>query len=284
MVSLYKELLVETEYIISTDLDGTLLDHHTYRFHKAAPALEYCDDQNVPIVFNTSKTYSETEALCKRTNNNHPFIIENGSALYIPKGYFSKELDSNIERFDAGNYWLYKFGLNRSEILSRLITFSQTKSYKYHGFSTMNSRELTQLTSLSLEQALSAQERQFSEPLHWLDSDEHLADFKKHLQLFGLNVIKGGRFVHVLGQSNKAKPLRYLKELYKLNNNSQQTLIALGDSDNDKDMLSYADIAIVIESPAHNNPVLETHPHLIRSRYQGPSGWNDSILTLLQKN
>ena len=31
-------------------------------------------------------------------------------------------------------------------------------------------------------------------------------------------------------------------------------------------------------------PVIEKHPHLIRSRYQGPDGWNDSILTLLQEN
>lgn len=275
---------MENQYIISTDLDGTLLDHHTYRFNKAMPALEYCDNAQVPIIFNTSKTFIETERLCKTLNNNHPFIIENGSALYIPKDYFAKEVECKVPRFDAGAYWLYKFGLNRSEILSRLTTFNAQHSYKYRGFNAMSARELCQVTGLNLDQAASAQERQFSEPLYWQDKDDNLKTFVKHLQLYGLNVIKGGRFVHVLGQSNKAKPLTFLKEMYELNSDNQQTLIALGDSDNDRDMLSCADIAVVIASPVHENPVIEKHPHLIRSRYQGPDGWNDSILTLLQEN
>ncbi|WP_169303010.1 HAD-IIB family hydrolase [Thalassotalea mangrovi] len=275
---------MEKDYIIATDLDGTLLDHHTYRFNKAMPALEYCDNAQVPIIFNTSKTFAETERLCKTLNNNHPFIIENGSALYVPKHYFARELEVNIPRFDAGAYWLYKFGLNRSEILSRLTTFKAQHTYQYWGFNSMSNRDLCRVTGLSLEQAASAQERQFSEPLLWQDKVEKLAAFVKHLQLFGLNVIKGGRFVHVLGQSNKAKPLTFLKEMYELNSDNQQTLIALGDSDNDKDMLNCADIAIVIASPVHENPIIEQHPHLIRSRYQGPDGWNDSILTLLQDN
>nr|WP_248289520.1 HAD-IIB family hydrolase [Thalassotalea sp. Y01] len=277
------DIIVDKHYIIATDLDGTLLDHSTYKFHKAVPALEYCQQQDVPIIFNTSKTFAETEHLCRVLDNSHPFIIENGSAMYIPKDYFAKELDSDIERFDAGAYWLYKFGLNRNEILSRLTRFAKTQRFQYQGFSTMTARELCRCTGLSLPKAAEAKERQFSEPLLWLDNSDNQALFAKHLKLLGLNVIKGGRFVHVLGQSDKAKPLEYLKRLYELNSGSEHTLIALGDSANDKAMLETADIAVVIESPAHQDPVIDIHPHLIRSRFQGPIGWNETVLDILQR-
>lgn len=269
-------------YIITTDLGGTLLDYNTYRFNKAAPALEYCDDIDVPIIFNTSKTFSETEKICKSLNNNHPFIIENGSALYIPKDYFKETIESNIPCFDAGEYWLYKFGLNRSEILSRLTTFNATHHYQYKKFSSYSPQDLSLFTGLNLNQMALAKERQFSEPLNWLDTSENFDSFQKHLELYGLNAVKGGRFVHVLGQCHKGKPLAFLKELFQLNLNNENILVALGDSDNDKDMFNCADIAIVIESPAHKSSIIEKHPHLIRSRYQGPIGWNDSVLTLLQ--
>ncbi|WP_371188304.1 HAD-IIB family hydrolase [Thalassotalea maritima] len=270
-----------SQYIIATDLDGTLLDHTTYKFHKAAPALEHCDKANIPVIFNTSKTFGETERLAKVLDNNHPFIIENGSALYVPKGYFAKELDSQVPRYDAGAYWLYKFGLNRSEILSRLTTFNSEHKFSFIGFSQMTTRELSRYTGLTLDQAAEAKERQFSEPLLWQDQPSRVERFAKHMQLFGINVIKGGRFVHLIGMVDKGKPLAYLKALYALND-CEKTLIALGDSDNDKAMLERADIAVVIQSPAHQNPVLDVHPRLIRSRYQGPVGWNDTILELLE--
>ncbi|MDN3653359.1 HAD-IIB family hydrolase [Thalassotalea ponticola] len=269
-------------YLISTDLDGTLLDHSTYKFHKAVPALEYCQQHRVPIVFNTSKTFSETAHLCKVLDNIHPFIIENGSALYLPKDYFSKSIETDVACFDAGEYWLYKFGLNRSEILSRLAASAQAKKFNYRGFSTMTTRELCRCTGLPLDKAAEAKERQFSEPLLWQDSAENLDLFTEHLQQLGLNVIKGGRFVHVLGQSDKAKPLQLLKQMYQINNDADYTVIALGDSANDKTMLQCADIAVVIESPAHQDPVIDVHPNLIRSRFQGPVGWNETVLDLLR--
>ncbi|WP_185962621.1 HAD-IIB family hydrolase [Thalassomonas sp. M1454] len=275
---------MDNKYIISTDLDGTLLDHNTYKYHKAAPALEYCDDMQIPIIFNTSKTFAETDKLRKQLNNNHPFIIENGAAVYIPKEYFDLPEQGSIPRFDAGEYWIYKFGINRSEILSRLTTLCASHPYKYKGFNSTSTRDLSRDTGLSLEQSAAAQERQFSEPVAWLDKKEKLSEFSKHLNLFGLNCIKGGRYSHVIGQTNKAKPLLFLKALYEQKHNVAQTLISLGDSPNDREMLECADIAVVIESPSHQDPVVSNHPHLIRSRFQGPLGWNESMLNILQVN
>ncbi|WP_068545850.1 HAD-IIB family hydrolase [Thalassotalea crassostreae] len=273
---------MDSQFIISTDLDGTLLDHHTYKYNKAVPALEYCDEQNIPIIFNTSKTFSETEKLCKQLDIIHPFIIENGSALYIPKDYFPTIEDESVPCYDAGDYWLFKFGLNRNEILSRLVTFKSSHDFEFKGFSQYSSHELAKLTGLTLTQAIQAQERQFSEPINWLGTEEQLSNFKKLISLFGLNAIRGGRFVHVQGKSDKSKPLMFLKSLYQRFHNTSQKLIALGDGDNDKDMLNCADIAIVIKSPTHERLIISEHKHLIRSKYIGPEGWNDSVMSLLE--
>ena len=75
--------------VIYTDLDGTLLDHETYSFDAARQALDRLQAQAIPLIFCTSKTRSETEMWRARMQNAHPFIVENGGALFVPAGYFS---------------------------------------------------------------------------------------------------------------------------------------------------------------------------------------------------
>ena len=74
-----------THWIISTDLDGTLLDHQTYSYKAAYPAIKECVRQSIPIVYNTSKTLAESIVLQKEMGFIEPFIVENGAAVYLPK-------------------------------------------------------------------------------------------------------------------------------------------------------------------------------------------------------
>lgn len=74
--------------VVFTDLDGTLLDHATYRFDAALPALRLLKARQIPLVVCSSKTASEIEALRNRLRLSHPFISENGGAIFVPRGYF----------------------------------------------------------------------------------------------------------------------------------------------------------------------------------------------------
>ena len=47
--------------IIFTDLDGTLLDSHTYSYKKAINALQLLKKKEIPLIFYTSKTRAEIE-------------------------------------------------------------------------------------------------------------------------------------------------------------------------------------------------------------------------------
>ncbi|HEY4579910.1 MAG TPA: HAD-IIB family hydrolase, partial [Candidatus Acidoferrales bacterium] len=64
--------------IVFTDLDGTLLDYHTFSWTAANEALAEIERRRVPLVFCTSKTRAEIEALRRKIGNAHPFISENG--------------------------------------------------------------------------------------------------------------------------------------------------------------------------------------------------------------
>ena len=81
----------QSSTVIFTDMDGTLLDHHTYSFAAAEPTLGKLPTKGIPVIPNTSKTYAEMVQLRDKIGLNGPFIIENGAAAYIPHGFFKQK-------------------------------------------------------------------------------------------------------------------------------------------------------------------------------------------------
>ena len=73
--------------VIYTDLDGTLLDHHTYAFDEALETIKALMDRGIPIVPCTSKTRAETVNLMQTMGIDGPMIIENGAAIWVPLGW-----------------------------------------------------------------------------------------------------------------------------------------------------------------------------------------------------
>lgn len=68
-------------WAVITDLDGTLLDHETYSWEGAEPALDLLRQRGIPVVLCTSKTWAETRRLAERMGISGPAIVENGSAV-----------------------------------------------------------------------------------------------------------------------------------------------------------------------------------------------------------
>ncbi|MCK5421566.1 MAG: HAD-IIB family hydrolase, partial [Deltaproteobacteria bacterium] len=69
--------------MVFTDLDGTLLEHETYSSEAAIPAINALKEKNIPLIFCTSKTRAEIEEIQFQLKNIHPFISENGGAIFI---------------------------------------------------------------------------------------------------------------------------------------------------------------------------------------------------------
>ena len=74
---------VASQWLVVTDLDGTLLDH-VYDFSAAAPLLGELERQGIPVVPCTSKTAEEVEQFQAAAGLSSPYIVENGGAIHFP--------------------------------------------------------------------------------------------------------------------------------------------------------------------------------------------------------
>ena len=269
------------DLLVFTDLDGSLLDHYSYSYEEAMPAIKALSRAGCPLIFNSSKTAAEIRKLRQEIDNTHPFIVENGSAVYIPAGYF----DDNIapDRDEEGAYDIHTFGPGYQSLLTQLHSLRSSKGYSFRGFADFNDEDVAQLTGLDIAEATMARTRTASEPLLWDDSEEALESFRKELESLKLSLTRGGRFYHVMGQTDKAQALQWLAYRYRMTWPKRQwTTVALGDGPNDLAMLEAADIAVTIP-PAVGEPLmLVRSDNVICPEAPGPRGWQFAIEKIMK--
>ena len=268
--------------IIFTDLDGTLLDKETYSYAAALPALHRIDALAIPLVLNSSKTVPEVISLRKQLGNPHPFVVENGAAVIVPSHYFedTHTLEPLAHFDDDDTYCIKRFAPPHSTIIETLLE-ARKHDFQFTGFFDLSVEKLAEITGLPESGALNAKQRIGSEPIMY---NGDLTAFESFLAEHQLRAVQGGRFLHVMGQFDKATGVAFLLDAYaKHYAPSQLTSIALGDSHNDEAMLNRVDIPIIIKSP-HSTQVHIKHPDRARySQAAGASGWNEQILALLNE-
>ncbi len=258
--------------LISTDLDGTLLDHHTYSSAAADATLQSLRALQIPCILNTSKTFAELEQLRPRLLHEDAFCVENGAALYIPK---TLNFSSTEPLEDCGLYWRKAFGPSLTRILE--ILGELRTRYRFRGFSQMTDTEVAQCTGLSLADAGLALQRQFTEPLLWQDTPEALARFSAELADAQLQVQHGGRFAHVMGLCDKGQAMLWIAAQYQRLCNEEVITLALGDGHNDVPMLQQASIAVVVRSPTHPPPEVPGRSDVWLTEQNGPEGWASAV-------
>lgn len=267
------------QWLIFSDLDGSLLDHDNY-CHKAADELlvELEHDQ-IPVILTTSKTRAEVMSIREELNNCHPFIVENGAAIFIPHGYFSEK---PVDCLEIEDYWVYSFSQSRSHWLGLLNKAKKLFPHSFSHFAAMKEEVIAQVTGLSLEQSQLANQREFGEPISWLGVDKAKQEFVQWLEDQGGNVLQGGRFLHLSGACDKGQAMTWLKQVYALEDTDKEfKTIAIGDSGNDIAMLEKSDLALIIRSPVHAPPKLKRPRGFFISEQFGPRGWNSGLRKIL---
>ena len=301
--------------LVFSDLDGTLLDHDTYEFDQALPALDLLQSLNIPLVPTTSKTVAEMLPFNQKLNNPHPFIAENGCIIGLPETYFQQPDAPHIEGHTPKTYTLITLARLYADVLEILQSLRNQYDFKFLGFNDLTAAEIAELTQLSLPKAQLAKQRLCSEPLLWQGDESSWRAFKSELRQRNLQLLKGGRFWHVFGISdsgiissdlgssgptgcgltspgvlndgllNKGVAIQKLVDLYHEYGTRDCTTIALGDSPNDIDMLDTADIAIVIrhKDGTYLDYGVEDHPkkRVLLSHQPGPAGWNETLSAVL---
>jgi len=263
--------------IIFSDLDGTLLDHESYSYDDARPALALIKDMSIPLVLVTSKTRAEVEVWRERLENRDPFIVENGGALYLPRGYFPLTFQAPAYR---NGYAAIEFGTPHEELVKTLHAASSESQCRVVGFHEMSVEEVSLRCGISLEQAFLAKQREYDEPFEILDpSVEQLLDC---IESRKKRWTRGGRFYHILGANDKAHCVRLLTHFFQ-RAYGEVTTVGLGDSLNDARFLKAVDFPIVLKS-ADSARIRAMVPRAYLTDLPGPGGWNRAIMEILQGN
>ncbi len=279
-------------HLVFTDLDGTLLDHHTYGWEAALAALEHCRKNGVPVILVSSKTRAEMDVLRRELNLSAPFVSENGGGVFFPRetfkdaptGSFPSEIQGQEE---SEGLWQWSLGIPYAHLIHALSDMRKSLGWSLKGFSDMDVAEISRLTGLNEESARLAAMREYDEPFIFEGkTPDDLRPLHESAAERGLIVVSGGRFHHLMGNNHKGKAMARIASWY----NAQYHLeghsdpiptIALGDSPNDFPMLLCADFPVLIHS-GRNFPDLEKEiPNLETTKYPGPKGWNAAVLNIL---
>ncbi len=242
------------DYIIFTDLDGSLLNHEDYSYKEALEMLSFIKEHNIPLIFTTSKTKLECEILQAEMGVDSPFIVENGAAIF------------GIEN-------IIQLGLSFDEI--SFFTQKYKEEFGLLLFSDMKIEEIMEYTGFDYASASLAKSRDFSEPF-LPKYDEQLTALEKLAELNGLKILKGGRFYHCVGISqDKGVAVQKVLSLF-----PNRVSIGIGDNYNDVEMLKSVDIPILI--PHHKGKYIDVSiNNLIKAPYKGSLGWNESLKKIL---
>ena len=225
--------------VIFTDLDGTLLDEK-YDYQNIKPIISQLLALNAPIVFCTSKTKSEIKFYMEKMGMNEPFIAENGAAIFIPNGYFPLNYAYTRE---TTSHHIIELGVPYSIVRQKLAEVQIKTATDIVGFGDMTPEEIAQDTGLSVDLAELAKKREYDEPFRIVGGDEKtvLSAMKRE----GLNCIRGAKYFHLLGDSDKGKAVTILKDLYSQVFGGIVTF-GVGDGPNDLEMLKVVDTPFLI--------------------------------------
>lgn len=268
-------------WAVYTDLDGTLLDHETYQFDAALPAVNALCKLGVPVVPVTSKTRAEIQPILRALKLNSPMVVENGAAAFIPKSEFSSPGDGMM--LESEGYWIKEFSPKLTFWVGLVKQLSVEIPGAFAAFSDMSVAQVAELTGLSMAQAELASTREYSNPLHWYGSESDFTRMKHYCAERQVDVVRGGRFVHLLKGANKGKAVIWVHEFLAQSFGNRTKSVALGDGENDLSMLAEVDYAVQIKSPAHEFPEFQA-ANLYRTAKFGPEGWREAIENIILNN
>ncbi|GKV85404.1 mannosyl-3-phosphoglycerate phosphatase-related protein [Pectobacterium atrosepticum] len=258
-----------TKLIIFSDLDGSLLDHETYRWDDAQPWLTRLTNEAIPLIITTSKTAAEVEPLRQALGlDDYPYIAENGAIATLPPTW-RPHPDYPRKRMGSG------YSIIRTQ-LEQL----RASGFRFKGFGDMSGKEVAEVTGLSEQDARLAQQREASEPLLWLDDASRLPHFRQLLADMGLALTQGGRFYHVMSaQTSKGFTANWIKTQCIEKYDTDVKTLGLGDGPNDISLLCTVDCAVLIKGI--ENQIVSLPGSYGGEQYctknSGPRGWSEGL-------
>jgi mannosyl-3-phosphoglycerate phosphatase family protein len=235
--------------VLVTDLDGTLLDHHTYLPGPALAALRRVTEAGIPVVFCSAKTRAEQEHLREELGVGGPFIVENGAAVHgLPTGPIV-------------------LGEGYHTVRARLAGAARATGVSVVGYGDMDVAEIAERTGLDRDAAARAAAREHTETFV-LEPPEALPRLAETAAVVGLRLLRGSRFLTATGGHDKGGAVRALASCWA----PGTVLYGVGDEHNDLDMLTAVDVPLLVRRHDGDWADLPVEG-LQRLDGIGPDGW-----------
>ena len=316
--------------VVFTDIDGTLVDINTAEYGKKTNELiGIMKEKNIPLVLTSAKTRIEQDKIRDDLGLSDPFIVENGGAIVIPKGYFSdsaikgieyplretEEIEKDYRYTNCETRHLIEteqketihdntttqtpktiskvitieLGKSSDDIRAKLSDIRRKYNINFKGVADISIEELSNLASMTKEQAKRMVQRNYGETILQIQSDD-VARFINYAQEAGMKVIHGGRFLDVTIGTDKGIAVEILRRLFKNKYSNDVTFFGIGDSTNDIPMLNLMDFSILVQRPdkswlnykgtktknSANNKSVSNNNHIMINGI-GPHGWENAI-------
>lgn len=266
---------------IFTDLDGTLIDFDNYSSELARPYVQQLIRLGYLVVFCSSKTFEEQRVLQQELGINMPCIVENGSAIVAPLGFWDESL---IEVRHVDGWQRIELGKPAGEIRLRLSRVESKFGESLRGFSSLMTEDVASITGLDIVSARRAQEREYSETLSAKLSEDVWESLNSAFDFEGLKCLPGGRFHTVIDSSaDKGAAIRKFAELWKIQSSDTLVSFGLGDSENDQELLENVDWPHLVKRPNGSWASLSGR-RIERVNGVGPKGWVKVAQQLLGQN
>jgi mannosyl-3-phosphoglycerate phosphatase family protein len=289
---------------VFTDIDGTLVDINTAEYGKETDKLiRLIKERNIPLILTSAKTRLEQNKIREDLGISDPFIVENGGAIVIPKGYFPDYALRDIKyplretqetkngARDVNHEIVVELGKPADYIRAKLSDIRKKYSINFRGVADISVEKLSNLALISREQAKRMAQRNYGETILQIQSED-IARFIKYVQEDGMKVIHGGRFFDVTVGTDKGIAVGILKKLFKDKFHNNVTFFGIGDSTNDIPMLNLMDIPILVQrqdstwvddgeikmkNAVDSSRSSISSNKLIKVEGIGPNGWENAI-------
>ena len=260
-----------SKIVIFTDLDGTLLHNKTFKFENIRQYIKNLLSKNISIIPNSSKTKTEIINFCHELEEELPFIVENGAAIYnmnLVNSDFPEKIILSRDKEEILNLFFKKIP---KEFISKCKFVLKLKK-----------DEQLEIFGLSEKQLSYASDREFSVPFIFKGNKVEKNNLFRLTSDMGLTMQEGGRVINLSDNVSKSFAMKKVRRIFEKTEKQELKIIGVGDNFNDLDMLKNSDIACLVFNEKFKLDTLNINNCLV-SKKPAPDGWEEVVKMALEK-
>lgn len=224
--------------VVFSDVEGLLPDPARSTALDVHPLRDGAS-RGLPLVICSTRTRAEIEDVHRQLGVSHPFVAENGAALFVPIGYFGAPPAGarRIARYDV-----VEFGPPYDHVADAVVRCAAACSVAVVGFRQMTAAEIAGAFGVTESAARRAKRREYGEPFRIVNGDTRARRrLARALEDEGLALTAGDRFDLAGPLGDEGLAIALARDLY-FRAVGQIITVGFGDRLRDAALLQHVDL------------------------------------------